>query len=187
MAYGVVLVGTYIIRYPHEKRNKANQITNNQKAPLEMALVGFVFLGMMVLPVLYLFTSLFAFANFSLPLWANVLGLFLILPTLWLFYRSHKDLGRNWSVSLEIRDGHHIIDTGVYRLVRHPMYSAIWLWCIVQFLLLNNYIAGFSGMLAFGLLYFIRVPKEEAMLKEEFGADYLDYMSKTKRIIPYLL
>lgn len=187
IAYIVILVGTSIIRYPHEKRNKANSIIKDNKTTLEKALLFVVFLGMMILPLLYILTSLFSFANYTLPLYAQITGVVLILPTLWLFYRSHKDLGLNWSVTLEIREGHNIVDTGVYKHIRHPMYSAIWLWGIAQTLLLHNYIAGFSGLISFGMLYFFRVQEEEKMMLKEFGEEYQAYKKRTKRIIPFLI
>lgn len=187
IAYIVILVGTSIVRYPHEKRNKANSIIKDNKTTLEKTLLFVVFLGMMILPLLYILTSLFSFANYTLPLYAQITGVVLILPTLWLFYRSHKDLGLNWSVTLEIREGHNIVDTGVYKHIRHPMYSAIWLWGIAQTLLLHNYIAGFSGLISFGMLYFFRVREEEKMMLKEFGEEYQAYKKRTKRIIPFLI
>ena len=152
IAYGILIIGTFIIRYPHEKRNKANNITNDDKTALEKVLLLLVFIGMMILPLIYFFTYLFSFANYTLPVYAHVIGIVLIIPTLWLFYRSHKDLGRNWSVSLEIREGHKIVDSGVYTHVRHPMYSSIWLWSIIQALVLTNFVAGLSGLVSFGVL-----------------------------------
>ena len=187
IAYIVILVGTSIIRYPHEKRNKANSIIKDNKTTLEKTLLFVVFLGMMILPLLYILTSLFSFTNYTLPLYAQITGVVLILPTLWLFYRSHKDLGLNWSVTLEIREGHNVVDTGVYKHIRHPMYSAIWLWGIAQTLLLHNYIAGFSGLISFGMLYFFRVQEEEKMMLKEFGEEYQTYKKRTKRIIPFLI
>ena len=181
-----MVLGTSIIRYPHEKRNKSNQIITNKKATLEKILLGLVFLGMMILPLIYIFSDLFSFADYTLPVSLHVLGFLLIVPNLWLFYKSHKDLGMNWSVSLEIRAGHNIVDTGVYKYVRHPMYTAIWIGCVAQALLLNNYIAGLSGLVCFGLLYFFRFKKEEHMMLQEFGQDYEEYMKKTKRIIPFI-
>ena len=49
---------------------------------------------------------------------------------LWLFYRSHADLGTNWSITLEVREGHRLITQGVYRGVSHPMYSALALYSV---------------------------------------------------------
>ena len=187
IGYVIVLIGTFIIRFPHAKRNKTNTIESNLKGDLEKILIGLVFLGMMIVPLIYIFTNLLSFANYRLPNMFHIVGLIVIIPMLWLFYRSHKDLGANWSVSLEIREKHDIVDTGVYKHIRHPMYSAIWLWCIVQALLLNNYIAGLSGIVCFGLLYILRVKKEEDMMIAVFGDDYKNYMKKTKRIIPFII
>lgn len=185
-AYILILAGTFIIRLPHEKRNKANTIRIDNKSPQEKILLFLVFVGMMILPIVYLSTSWLSFADNSLPISTKIIGLLLVVPTLWLFYRSHKDLGLNWSASLEIREDHEIVDKGVYKIIRHPMYAAIWLWVIAQALLLNNYISGFAGLVSFGLLYFLRVPKEEEMMIKKFGETYREYQKRTKRIIPFI-
>lgn len=187
IGYGIIALVTFIIRYPHEKRNKSNKIRKDRISTLEKVLLLFVMLGMMVLPLVYIFSDWFSFADYYLPLVFQVTGLLLIVPMAWLFYRSHKDLGSNWSVSLEIREGHNVVNTGVYKRIRHPMYTAIFLWCICQALLLNNYISGLSGLWSFGLLYIFRVKREEEMMMEEFGNEYFDYAKKTKRIIPFIL
>ena len=54
-------------------------------------------------------------------------------------------LGRNWSITLEIRDSHRLVTDGLYRYVRHPMYTSFWLWAIAQALLIPNWIAGLQG------------------------------------------
>ncbi|MEM1259145.1 MAG: protein-S-isoprenylcysteine O-methyltransferase [Bacteroidota bacterium] len=181
----VVVAG--FIRRPFQKRNKANAINIDEKDNEEKWLLGLVFLGMSILPFLYVVSPWLDFANYDLPLPLTIFGAVVLIPTAILFYRSHKDLGRNWSVSLEIRDEHNLVTNGVYRHIRHPMYTAIWLWVICQALLLQNYIAGLSGIITFGLLYFIRVEKEERMMEMQFGNRYKAYKQKTKRLIPNLL
>ena|SRR5437867_2715919 len=51
---------------------------------------------------------------------------------------------------------------------------------------LPNYVAGFSGLLPFGILYFERVAREERMMIEEFGSEYERYLQKTGRLFPKL-
>jgi protein-S-isoprenylcysteine O-methyltransferase Ste14 len=53
-----------------------------------------------------------------------------------------------------------------------------------QALFLANWVAGLGGLVGFGLLYFLRVPKEEDMMLQEFGEPYRQYMAKTGRILP---
>jgi len=104
-----------------------------------------------------------------------------------LFYRSHADLGRNWSISLQIRNEHRLVTTGIYRLIRHPMYSSFFLFAVAQLMLLPNWFAGATGLVGVGMLYAFRIRQEERMMIERFGAEYRDYMAHTARLIPWLV
>ena len=73
---------------------------------------------------------------------------------------------------------------GVYSRLRHPMYSAFWLWALAQVLLLPNWIAGPAGLVGFGTLFFGRVWREERLMMETFGEEYRNYMARTDRVIP---
>ena len=182
----VGLVSSSIIRTPHQRVNKQNIIVDNRKTTQENALLFLVFLGMFILPILYVLTPWFDFANYSLPVWANILGVLIFAIALWLFWQSHHDLGRNWSPTLQVREDHTLITQGIYQTIRHPMYTSIWLWGIAQGLLLTNWIAGPSGVITFGVLYFLRVSNEEKMMLEQFGDQYQAYMQQTKRLLPPL-
>ncbi len=109
-----------------------------------------------------------------------------MLAALWLFWRSHADLGLNWSVTLEIRKEHQLITNGVYRSIRHPMYAAIWLFSLAQALLLANWLAGPAALVTFAPMYLLRTPREERMMCEIFGQEYRDYMARTGRLFPRL-
>ncbi|MEM9985827.1 MAG: protein-S-isoprenylcysteine O-methyltransferase [Bacteroidota bacterium] len=184
LGFGLLLIGTGIIRYPFEKRQKKNKIIEDRKTLQERILLAGVSMGMFVLPMLKLFSPWLDFADFHLPLWLKIIGLLLIPLTWWLFYRSHHDLGQNWSVSLELREGHTLVTDGIYQRIRHPMYTAIWIWALSQFLLLANWIAGPAGLVGFGLLYAFRVKKEEAMMQSQFGSEYQAYQQRSGRIWP---
>jgi len=150
----------------------------------ERVLLFLVFLGNLLLPLLYVFTPLLDFAEYRLHMYLPWLGVIVIIGSLWLFWRSHKALGLNWSPSLEIKQDHQLVTSGVYRAVRHPMYSAIILFGLGQGLLLQNWLAGWSGLLTFLLMYFLRVRREEEMMSESFGQTYRDYMAVTGRLWP---
>ncbi len=177
-------VATGLIRAPYARRTRNNEIADDRKDLSERLLLSGMFLTMMVLPLLHLATGVFDFAGYALPIWATIVGAVLQLPFLWLFWRSHADLGRNWSVSLEIHEEHSLVTEGVYARTRHPMYSAIWLAAIAQPLLIHNWIAGFLVIPAFAAMYFIRVPQEEAMMRARFGEAYDRYAARTGRVWP---
>ncbi|MEM9386748.1 MAG: protein-S-isoprenylcysteine O-methyltransferase [Pseudomonadota bacterium] len=173
-----------VIRQPYAKRTAGNTITETHAASTEKLLLGLVMIGGTFLPLLHLATGVLASANYTLPTWAPLIGVAALVPGLWLFWRSHDDLGRNWSVTTQIREDHSLTSQGVYERVRHPMYTAIWILCAVQPLFVHNGIAGFSGLVAFALLYFVRVPYEEAMMRERFGSAYEAYCARTGRLFP---
>ena len=187
IAFLIGLVSSSIIRIPYQKETKHNIIIDNRKTVQENGLWVLVFLGMFVLPLIYIVTPWFNFANYTLPGWANMLGILTFAIALWVFWRSHHDLGKNWSPTLQVREDHTLITHGVYQIIRHPMYTSIWLWSIAQALLLTNWIAGLSGVIAFGILYLARIGNEEKMMLEQFGDQYQAYVQKTKRILPFIL
>jgi protein-S-isoprenylcysteine O-methyltransferase Ste14 len=92
---------------------------------LERALVSLLFVGIVFAPAIYASTSWLDRANYRLPPEAQRsvggVGAMLMTLAIWLFWRSHADLGRNWSPSLQLREGHELVTEGVYRYVRHPM------------------------------------------------------------------
>jgi protein-S-isoprenylcysteine O-methyltransferase Ste14 len=182
----VAFVAMMAIRTPYAHRSRANAIVAAHWDRTGILLLAAVLLTMMVLPLVHLATRLPGFADYRLPAWATALGAVLQMPFLWLFWRSHADLDRNWSLGLEIRKDHELVTTGVYRYVRHPMYAAIWLSALTQPLLIHNWIAGALAIPAFGALWLFRTPNEEAMLRASFGDSYESYARRTGRLLPRL-
>ena len=174
----------YAIRVPHSLRNRVNRIVDRRVDGVEQGLLLGMFVTMMIAPMLHLATGLFDFADYRLPGWATVLGAAVQPVMLWLFWRSHADLGRNWSPGLEVREDHGLVTGGVYARIRHPMYAAIWLAALSQPLLLQNWIAGPPVILAFALMWLVRLPREEAMMRDRFGQAYWDYVRVTGRVMP---
>ncbi|MCA9289485.1 MAG: isoprenylcysteine carboxylmethyltransferase family protein [Phycisphaerales bacterium] len=172
------------IRHVFERRVAHVETVVRRIDGTERALLVVVGIGSLVLPLLYVFTPLLAFADVERPGALPWCGAGLMILALWLFWRSHADLGPNWSVSLEVRRDHTLVDRGVYRRVRHPMYASIWLFAIAQGLLLSNWLAGWAAVATFAPLYLVRVPREEAMMIERFGDAYRAYMRRTGRLWP---
>lgn len=190
LAFNIIfLIGfiTYIvIRGIFEERTKAITRSVHHVEGLERAVMSIVFVGSLLLPAVYLFTPWLEFANYRLPIVASLVGSGVMIAALWLFWRAHADLGQNWSRTLELRPDHQLVTGGVYRLIRHPMYSAIWLFGIAQGLLLHNWLAGWSALACFAVMYTVRVPREERMMCEFFGNEYREYMQRTGRLWPSL-
>jgi protein-S-isoprenylcysteine O-methyltransferase Ste14 len=156
------------------------------KAPAatDRALMYMVLTGTVILPVVWACTSLFHFADYTgKPEWMW-LGCLLRLFAAFLFYRSHKDLGGNWSDKLELRTGHQLVCKGIYKYVRHPMYASMLLALAVQCLYLTNYVIAPLAFLSYFILYLCRVPQEERMMVQQFGEQYIAYRQKTYGLFP---
>ncbi len=184
IVWAVGTVAWFVIRYPYARRARRAATVRVDGLSRERILLGVATVGLFVVPVVYLATGWPRALNYDLNYAAVAIGALVYVASLWLFRRSHKDLGRQWSASLEIRDKHQIVRAGVYRLIRHPMYASFWLWALAQAFLLPNAVAALSGLVAVAILFFARIGFEERMLTEAFGEDYRVYMRETKRIIP---
>ena len=182
--FGIGLVTAFALRLRARLRHRA-EVAESHRDGLELLVLLLAFLGMLAVPIAHLTTGVFAFANYMQPTAARITGAIIFTAALLLLWRTHVDLGRNWSESLELMESHRLVTNGVYRYVRHPMYAAIWLWAIAQALLLPNYLAGLSALVLFAPLYFLRVPREERMMLDHFGESYARYMAATRRLLPF--
>jgi protein-S-isoprenylcysteine O-methyltransferase Ste14 len=180
------VVAWYVIRYPFERRAKRSRVVSDRRSPSDIAGLAAALLGLAIVPGFYIATGIPETADYPASAWAVALGSVIFATALWVFRRSHKELGRNWSITLEIRERHKLVRTGPYAVIRHPMYTSFMLMGLGQAFLLSNWVAGAAGLIGFAVLFFLRVDKEERMMMENFGPEYGAYMERTKRIIPYL-
>jgi len=174
-----------VIRKVYTFRCRGSKATKKRKSLVDIILISAAGVGLAA-PLLYLFSPWLDFANYDLSGWLGWIGTVVFAMALFLLWRSHADLGRNWSATLQIRREHSLITDGIYRHIRHPMYAAHLLWAIAQGLLLENWLAGWAFLVISVPFYLLRVPKEEKMMLEQFGQEYRQYISRTGRIIPYL-
>ncbi len=180
------IVAWYVIRYPFQRRARKMGVARSAGGTRDRTLLVIAALAQFLIPGVYAVTGWPALADYGFypaQSWAGVLA---IAASLVLFRVTHKQLGRMWSVTLEMREGHKLVTDGLYAHVRHPMYSSFALFALAQVLLLQNWIAGPIGLVGFCILFFVRVPDEERVMVETFGEEYRGYMRRTARIIPWI-
>jgi protein-S-isoprenylcysteine O-methyltransferase Ste14 len=176
-------VAMVVIRAPHGNRSRKVKVAKSGKGGLEVALLTLAWISFFV-PLVWVFSPVFAFAEYPLRAAPFAVGVVFYVTGLWLFHRSHADLGEFWSISLEVREKHRLVTEGVYRRIRHPMYTALFLYSLGQALVVPNWVAGPSYGVAFGLLFALRLRAEERMMRETFPGEYEAYAMRTKRLIP---
>ena len=180
------IVAWYVIRYPFQRRAKRLGVARSVGGTRDRILLVIAALGQFLVPAIYAVSGQPAFADYRFSAVQAGLGVIVLIAALALFRVTHKQLGRNWSISLETREQHKLVTDGLYAWVRHPMYSSFILSAVAQVLLLQNWIAGPVGLVAIAILFFMRVPREEQVMVETFGEEYRDYMRRTARIVPWI-
>lgn len=179
LGYGVFVA----IRGRYDKGPRAESVRHGSLM-LERLVMAATGIGVMLVPLLFVATPWLDRANYSQSFAQFTAGVAIMVASLWLFWRAHYDLGANFSRTLEIHTTHELVTNGVYAHIRHPLYSAIWLFTLAQALLLPNWIAGLSGLLGFAPMYFLRTPAEECMMLATFGNSYAAYAQRTGRLVP---
>lgn len=95
-------------------------------------------------------------------------------------------LGRFFTFNVATRAGQFVVDTGPYRLIRHPAYAGSLLAFFGMGLAMTNWASLVALMLGIGIGYVIRVRVEERALCADLGEPYRDYMLRTKRFVPHV-
>ena len=114
-----------------------------------------------------------------------ITGIILIAIGLTIALVAVFTLRRSYSSSLVIREDHQLIRHGIYRHVRHPVYSGTSVALFGMPLCLSS-LFGLGIMLLVIPLFLNRMRIEEALMVEEFGAEYESYRETTKKLIPFV-
>lgn len=199
MIWRLLFLGVYVvfflIRSPYFSKHRniePNESLENLNLALEregkisMTIRTLVSLIMLLGIIAYgIYPSWLLFFSLPTPEWLRFIGLGIAIVTLLPLHWAHLTLGIQYSPDLELKKEHKLITKGLYKVIRHPMYTFL-----IAFMLGISLFAANSFILiphvAAILVILFRLNKEEAMLIQEFGDDYRDYILKTGRLLPKL-
>lgn len=99
---------------------------------------------------------------------------------------SRYPLGKNWSLSVQEKEDHRLVQNGIYKLVRHPIYTGLLFLFLGNVIIVGDY-RGIIAILIVFISFWFKLKKEEKLLSETFGLRYIEYKKRTKALIPYLL
>jgi protein-S-isoprenylcysteine O-methyltransferase Ste14 len=123
----------------------------------------------------------------TLPAWFFYPGIFLMVPGLLLRQWAIFLLGRFFTTTVGVQKNQKVVDYGPYRYIRHPAYSGLLIFGIGLAVALQSWGGILVMLIIFGLAIGYRIHVEEKVLVSELGDDYVQYMKKTKRLIPFVL
>ncbi|MEO6171905.1 MAG: isoprenylcysteine carboxylmethyltransferase family protein [Arenimonas sp.] len=121
-------------------------------------------------------------ARVSMPV--QIAGLVLMVAGIVLRFTAISQLGRFHTPNVAIRDDHQLMDTGLYRYIRHPSYLGALIAFLGFGLALGNWLGVAVIMILSPCIYLYRIHEEEQALRAGLGSAYIDYCKRTKRLIP---
>ena len=95
-------------------------------------------------------------------------------------------LGRFFTVNVAIHPGHRVIDSGPYRFIRHPSYTGSLLTVVAFALTLHNWASFLILVVPCVSAVLWRIHIEESALTEALKPQYANYVTRTKRLIPFI-
>ena len=121
-----------------------------------------------------------------LPVGAFYAGLAMILVGIALRFWAVASLRTFFSYTVQIKEGHHVVETGPYRFVRHPAYAGSLLTIVGVGFALQSWGAVLLIAVVFWAAFGYRIRVEERALVASLGEEYLSYAKRVKRIIPFV-
>jgi protein-S-isoprenylcysteine O-methyltransferase Ste14 len=99
---------------------------------------------------------------------------------------ARRHLGRNWSATVTLKQGHELVTSGPYALVRHPIYTGLLLAFAGSALATGEWRGLVAILIVFGALW-RKLRLEERWMRERFGTAYADYGRRVKALVPFVL
>ena len=101
-------------------------------------------------------------------------------------YTALRTLGKEWSLTARLVEGHKLATTGPYAYVRHPIYTGMLGMLLSTGLAVSHWVAIIVALVIFFAGTIIRVRSEERLLREAFGEEFENYAQRVRAIVPGL-
>lgn len=117
---------------------------------------------------------------------ASAFAIGLAIFSVWFATTAVKTLGKEWSLTARLVEGHKLATSGPYAYVRHPIYSGMLGMLLATGLAVSYWPALLAGLAVFFVGTIIRIRREEKLLREAFGEEFENYARRVPAIVPGL-
>ncbi len=189
IVFDLIAIAILAIQQVVITNNRQNKADNSQPhtyietTRLLITIVNFLILALVIISVPL---SLYGIGVIGFPYIIQIVGLLIMAMGLLIRIISMRLLGKYYSMKLFVNDRQPLITKGIYGLIRHPIYLGDLLLFISIGIATNNYILMIVCILTTIPAFLIRIMYEERMMIENFGDEYGEYISKTKKLIPFV-
>ena len=192
LVYYLALIGIAVYfrrrgRQQGSMQTKADAESKRREGSSRLGIRRVAGIAMISAAILYVvYPGFMAALQAPIPQSVRLAGVVIGLVSLPLLVWVLDALGRQWSRNLQLQEKHQLITSGPYRMVRHPMYTIIFMAMTTVALVSSNWLMIVPAVAAMGIIY-SRIPQEEAMLIEAFPQEYEAYMARTGKLLPKIL
>ena len=169
-------------------RKKPSASTDASKAPRSWA--GIILQSVAYMPVwairrVPVFSPLFG-DYFIVNIVLQVVAVILAAASVWLMMAAIKELGKQWSLQARLIEGHKLVTTGVYQIVRHPIYTAMLGMLVATGVAFSRWYVVLPAVVVFIIGTKIRTVFEERLLRDAFGQEFEDFQASVPGLIPFV-
>jgi protein-S-isoprenylcysteine O-methyltransferase Ste14 len=108
------------------------------------------------------------------------------LGSVWLVSAAVRTLGKQWSLAARVLEGHKLITSGPYSVVRNPIYTGMFGMLLATALAISHWIGLVIAIAVFTIGTVIRVRSEEKLLREAFGDEFEAFARRVPAVVPFL-
>lgn len=188
VSFAVLILLWFIFAAVFIFRKKPESAPDSKNAPksfLGLALQGVGFAFVWSVRRQPLFSPLIN-GQFILNIILQIAAVLLAAASVWLAMSAVRELGKQWSLEARLVEGHKLITSGVYQIVRHPIYTAMLGMMISTGIIFSRWYILIAAVIVFFIGTKIRTNSEEKLLREAFPDEYKTFAEKVPAFIPFV-
>jgi protein-S-isoprenylcysteine O-methyltransferase Ste14 len=114
-----------------------------------------------------------------------IIAIMLACGSVWFISAAVRTLGKQWSLAARVLEGHNLITTGPYNVVRNPIYTGMFGMLLATGLAISHWIGLLIAVIVFAIGTMVRVRSEEKLLREAFGEKFAAYAGRVPAVVPF--
>lgn len=177
-----IFAGTFLLR---KKPKSSPEKIRAPKSFIGIALQGVSFGLVWALHRTPVFSP-FIDSQYVLNIILQVLAVLLAGASVWMANSAIKELGKQWSFQARLIEDHKLVTSGVYQIVRHPIYAAMLGTMLATAIVLSHWLILIIAAVIFVIGTKIRTVAEEKLLRDAFPDEFDEYAAKVPAFIPFV-
>jgi protein-S-isoprenylcysteine O-methyltransferase Ste14 len=169
-------------------RKKAPSAPDSKREPtsivgIALQGVGYAFVWMLRRPAFSPIVSASKFVEIVLAVFTMTVA----IGSVWFCSAAVRTLGKQWSITARVLEGHKLVTEGPYNVVRNPIYTGMFGMLLATGLAISHWIGLLIAIVVFAVGTAVRVRSEEKLLREAFGEEFEAYARRVPAVVPFLV